>query len=281
MDYVISGRFSSEQKHLHVYNQVCVCVCVCLYALQLPSGFPAAPWEPIALQQSWEGMVTRGYESPWIKQWVFSSRGPLVVAVTCRCCGLQPQLSITSARPSPPRHDNTQWACGLSLLRPCRVDSPSLLSFLPTPRRHHRRASASRPQLGFLDTGSRDGAATSLHSLASSLSLSLSLSLWLSLCLPQSVFCTTALPPLIHQCKSPANFLNKQVCWLLLLSTHIHTGHPSSDLLRSNTHTHTHKHTPSTHTLGVAVTHTERCSIDICSMIQMETDRHCLPVCLT
>lgn len=51
---------------------------------------------------------------------------------------------------------------------------------------------------------------------------------------PRSNFCTTALPPLIHQCKSPANFLNKQVC-LLLLNTHIHTGHPSLDLLMNNT----------------------------------------------
>lgn len=104
------------------------------------------------------------------------------------------------------------------------------------------------------------------------------LSLSLSLRLPQSVFCTTALPPLIHQCKSPANFLNKQVRWLLLLSTHIHAGHPSLDLLGSNTLTNIHTHT---HALGVPVTHAERCCIDICSMIQIEADRHCLPVCLT
>lgn len=165
------------------------------------------------------------------------------------------------------KHTESLWPVFASSLS-CRLSLPSLLPPRPTPS---ERQSAPA---GFLDTGSRDGAATSLHPLAFSLSHSLSLSLRL----PQSVFCTTALPPLIHQCKSPANFLNKQVRWLLLLSTHIHAGHPSLDLLRSNTLTNIHTHT---HALGVPVTHAERCRIDICSMIQIEADRHCLPVCLT
>ena len=251
---------SHQNKSLCMFTTkcVCVCVCVCLYALQLPSGFPAALWEPIALQQSWEGMVTRGYESPWIKQWVFSSRGPLVVAVTCRCCGLQPQLSITSARPSPPRHDNTQWACGLSLLRPCRVDSPSLPSFLPTPRRHHCRASASRPQLGFLDTGSRDGAATSLHSLASSLSLSLSVSVSLAVSLS---------PPerLLHHCSATINSsvqisckLPKQTSVLTSAPQHTHTHRSPKFRPPQKQHTHTHTNTHRPHTLLESLSHTHR-----------------------
>lgn len=257
---------SHRNKSLSMFtNYNKVCLCVCLYAQQLPSGLPATLWEPIAPQQSSEGMVTRG----WIKQWVFSFRGPLVVAVMCWRCGPQPQHTTTSAPLSPSDTKNTEslWPVFASSLS-CRLSLPSLLPPRPTPS---ERQSAPA---GFLDTGSRDGAATSLHPLAFSLSHSLSLSLRL----PQSVFCTTALPPLIHQCKSPANFLNKQVRWLLLLSTHIHAGHPSLDLLGSNTLTNIHTHT---HALGVPVTHAERCRIDICSMIQIEADRHCLPVCLT
>lgn len=45
---------------------------------------------------------------------------------------------------------------------------------------------------------------------------------------PQSVFRTTALPPLIRQSKSPANFLNKQAHWFLLPNTD--SGHTSVDL---------------------------------------------------
>lgn len=122
-----------------------------------------------------------------------------------------------------------------------------------------RWVSASLPQLGFGGGESSTAGSTSLQSLVFSHALSLPFS-------PQSTFCTTALPPLIHQCKSPANFLNKQVCWLLLLNTLTLGGHthyrPSQKQQQ-----HTHSHSP-----WVAVQHTKGCCTDICSMMQIETD---------
>lgn len=84
-----------------------------------------------------------------------------------------------------------------------------------------------------------------------------------SLLHPQSIFCTTALPPLIHQRKSPANFLYKQVrLWLQLPGTCSPTK-----VTQAQTSPET------THTLPESLQHARRCCIDICSMICIETDR--------
>lgn len=123
-------------------------------------------------------------------------------------------------------------SCWLSLL-----SLPSLLSSPP-----HAATIAERapdcPSWVFVDAGSRAGRDGGASSLSHRLSLSLP-----PTPPPRSIFCITALPPLIHQRKSPANFLNKQVCPLLLLSAHMHTGHTSLKLLgntsNSNPHTHT------------------------------------------
>lgn len=59
-----------------------------------------------------------------------------------------------------------------------------------------------------------------------------------SLLHPQSIFCTTALPPLIHQRKSPTNFLYKQVrLWLQLPGTCSPTKVTQAQTSPETTHT--------------------------------------------
>lgn len=112
----------------------------------------------------------------------------------------------------------------LTLLPPSPLPSPHPT---PPPPPCERQSAPA----GFLDAGSgarRDGAATSLHSLAFSLSLSL----------PSE--------HLLHHCSATINSSVQISCKLpkqtsVLTSapqhTHIHTGHPSIDLLGNNTHT--------------------------------------------
>lgn len=235
---------SHRNKSLSMFtNYNKVCLCVCLYAQQLPSGLPATLWEPIAPQQSSEGMVTRG----WIKQWVLSFRGPLVVAVMCWRCGPQPQHTTTSAPPSPSDTKNTQRACGLSLLRPCRVYSPSLPSFLPAPR-HAERAPVG-PSWVF-----RHGeSGWSGNFPPSSRFLSLSLSLAVSPSPPER---------LLHHCSATINSsvqisckLPKQTSALTSAPQHTHTRR--SPKFRPPRKQHTYKHTH-THARSRSPRHTRR-----------------------
>lgn len=222
-------------------------VCVCLHTQQGRCSCGATDSECFALHKSSEGTVTHGFWVPMNKtvSLVFLLDWPLLMAPGYSSSVLMWKAAATvrhnscPLRPSHIKNRESLWPV-FALSLSCWLSLPPLQ---PAARRHHRWESARLPQLGFCRRRESGGAGW-----RSNFSFSPSFTLILPPTPPRSIFCITALPPLIHQRKSPANFLNKQVCPLLLLNAHMHIGHTSLKLLgntsNSNPHTHARTNTP-------------------------------------